>query len=523
MLIFLSNITKLHHISYTLYLVTLCFTTNYTIMFTNIAFYLCMGVTLLENIIDSDLANDYKLLLKIFDAIPDVIKVYKIDRTIIFFNEAACNFYERNPEEVYGKRCCQILDDKKYCDDCQFNKVIKTRKPISIERYYPKANKYMNVCYTPVLDNVGKITYIVERMVDITEKKTSTNLLRKDEKMYREIINAYPDGIMILQDNEIVLANSEINNLLQLSRYKTTEKSVFRYLPEKLRKIMSKVIRNTLKNKDSKVIREYSYLNEKGEKINLQFSLNYILYNGKEAVLAIIRDITELNKSLSMATEIQVSALQKVFPLCEKAAFEYIYYPANTVSGDYFKMYKISNELVVGVLIDVSGNGITAALNISAFDVLFLQEILENQSPLKILNELNLKYNKYNTNFIAACCFSIDFKNKQATVVGAGINEFLLKKSDCSISRMEVRGPFLGMFENSQFDEKTIKFESGDTFYFFTDGLDFVFDEDRIIQKYMEKAAIGEVKDYINNYLDDVMAENGKIKDDSSMLAIEIK
>lgn len=471
--------------------------------------------------ITNNLFNNPDVLFKVLNALPDVIKVYKKDKSIIFFNEAASHFYGRSPEEVYNKKCQEILDNGMQCDNCPFDKVLQTKNMVSIEKYYPKANKYMDLCCTPILDNSGKILFIVERLTDVTEKKTLSNLIKRDEKMYRQIVDFYPDGIIILQDYKIVLANNEINNSLGWSE--SSKKSILYYIPQKDRKNVTKLIRNILKNKDSKTIRHYTYTNSKKNKVSLQILLSYISYKDSDAILAIIRDTTEFKKSLDMATKIQSNSLQKNFPLDKKADFEYIYYPAHTVSGDYFKMFKINEDLVIGMLMDVSGNGVTAALNVSAFDVLFLEEILKTHDPLTILDSLNIKYNRYEKGFIAACCFSFNFAKKEALVIGAGINEFIVKRKSGLVEERTVKGSFLGMFENSVFDKQLIKFDSGDTFYFFTDGLDFVFDEDKVVQNYIKSSNIHQFKKYIDDYLNDMLIEKGKLTDDSSMLAIEIK
>lgn len=469
----------------------------------------------------NSLLSNPDILFKILNAIPDIIKVYKKDKSLIFLNEAACHFYNKKSEQVYNKKCHEVLHDINQCENCPLEELLETKSVVSVERYYPDANKYMDVCCTPIFSKNDEIIFIVERLTDVTEKKTIENLMKHDEKMYHEIVNFYPDGIAIVQDYKIVLTNNQAKNLLGLSE--ATKKSILYYLPEKDKKNVTKLIRNILKNKDTQIIRHYNYTNPENEKITLQFLLTYISYKGSGAILAVIRDTTEFKKSLDMATNFQSNNLQKNFPLQEKANFEYIYYPAHTVSGDYFKMFKISEDIVVGTLIDVSGNGVTAALNVSAFDILFLQEILKRHDPLTILNNLNAKYNKYEKGFIAACSFSFDFAKKEAIIIGAGINEFIVKRKNGTVEQRTVKGSFLGMFEDSIFDKQLIKFNSGDVFYFFTDGLDFIFDEDKIVESYMGASTIHQFKTYIDNYLNDMIIENGKLADDSSMLAIEIK
>lgn len=117
----------------------------------------------------------------------------------------------------------------------------------------------------------------------------------------------------------------------------------------------------------------------------------------------------------------------------------------------------------------------------------------------------------------------MDFKKKELKVVGAGINRFIFQRKGETVEEKIVRGPFLGMFENSDFSEETINFDSGDKVFFLSDGLDFIFDEDKIIQRYMGKVSISEFKAYIDEFLEDSRLDVGKLEDDCTMIAMEIK
>ena len=51
----------------------------------------------------------------------------------------------------------------------------------------------------------------------------------------------------------------------------------------------------------------------------------------------------------------------------------------------------------------------------------------------------------------------------------------------------------------------------------------FILDEDKIIQEYMENVSIHQFKKYIDEFLNDTILDDGKLKDDSTMIAMEIK
>jgi len=426
-----------------------------------------------------------KELHGILNGIPDLIKVYNTDYTISFLNEAGYSFYNKTPNEVKGKMCYEILDRKEKCTDCSFEEVMETKQMIIKERYIPELNKFMDVCYNPVLDEEGNISFIVERLRDITEKKILDKTLQDSKEKYKQILNNFHDAIVIIVDNKIVLANYEACNLMCLDYSELIDSNVYQYFQEKEKKDLHKRFRN---------------------------------------ILAVIRDITEVKLELNKAAELQRKTLQKCFPAENYINIVSVYVPANIISGDFYRVYKISEDLIIGIIIDVRGKGVSAALNISALDVLFLQEIAITHEPINIVNNLNKKLvSYYEENYIAVCCFSMDFYKKELRVVGAGVNQFIFQKKDKKVEEKIVEGAFLGMFENSEFAQQIISFESGDRVFFFSDGLDFILDEDKIIQRYMGKVSIDKFKEYIDEFLDDTLSEVGKLEDDCTMIAMEIK
>jgi len=465
-----------------------------------------------------------KELNGILNGIPDVIKVYNPDYTIAFLNEAGYGFYNKILQEVHGITCYEVLSRKEKCLECSLDEVIETKQMITKERYIPELNTFMDACYNPVFDEDGEILFIVERLRDITEKKILDKILKDSEERYKQILNSSPDAMIIIVDNRIVLANYEACNLIDLDYNELVGSNVYKHFHEKYIKSLHKRFRNIISQKEVKCTCDIEFCFSDGKFANLEISYSYIIYEGNSAILAVIRDITEMKQELNKAAEFQKNTLQECFPAEELVNIASIYMPANTISGDFYRICKINENLIIGIVVDVRGKGISAALNLSAFDVLFLQEVAITHEPINIVKNLNKKLvSYYKENYIAVCCFSMDFNQNELSVVGAGINQFILQKKDKKIEEMIAEGIFLGMFENSEFCEQTISFKSGDKIFFFTDGLDFILDEDKIIQRYMGKVNIYQFKEYIDAFLNDTILEIGTLKDDCTMIAIEIK
>lgn len=473
---------------------------------------------------EQDAAILEKELNGILNGIPDIIKVYNPDYTIAFFNEAGYNFYNRSSSEIKGRMCYEVLNRKDKCLDCSFDEVVQTKQMLSRERYIPELNTFMDVCYNPVFDDDGNILFIVERLRDITEKKFLDKILKDSKEKYKQILNNSPDAIIIIVYNKIVLANYEACKLLGLEYSEIIDSNVYKHFPDKYKKALHKRFRNVMFQKRVRDIDDYEFELGNNKKANLEVSFTYITYDGSPAILTIIRDITEMKKELNRAANLQKKTLQNSFPCEEYVNIVSVYKPAHIISGDFYRIQKIGEDSIVGIVIDVRGKGISAALSISALDILFIQEISDCHEPIDIVNNLNKKLvSYYEENYIAVCCFSMDFKKNELKVVGAGINRFIFQKKGESVEEKIVKGPFLGMFENSDFSEEIISFDSGDKVFFVSDGLDFIFDRDKIIQRYMGKVSINEFKDYINEFLEDTRLDVGRLEDDCTMIAMEIK
>ena len=465
-----------------------------------------------------------KLLETVLGGIPDIIGVYEPNNTILFYNKAGYDFYKTNLKEVHGKKCYEMLGRTHRCGHCNTEEAIRTKQMICNEKFIPELNKYMDSCCNPVLDDDGEVILLIEQLKDITEKKVLENILKETATNYEEIVNHSPDAIIIIVDGVIVLANTGASELLKITHDEIIGKQMnTRVLPEFVKPLKIRM-KQLIKEGNVKTSYDYKILRSDNIILDVEATSNIFLYQGKPAIQSVIRDITDLKRSLNKAASIQRLSLPTLFPIENKVNMETLFIPAKTVSGDFFYLHKVNEDLVVGIMADVNGKGISAALHISAFDVLFHEAVLVNADPFAILNELNIKIGNYlEENYIAACCFSLDFKNMKAKVVGAGINEFVFQKKNEKSLIETVKGSFLGMFQDSIFDEKIISFEPGDKFYFYTDGLDFIFNDEKIKEEHVENCFINETKKYLDNLITKMLCDIHGIKDDCTLLTIEIK
>jgi len=449
---------------------------------------------------------DYlEFLETIIKGIPDTINVYNLDCVLEFSNQNTVN--------------C-----KETFDNTDIKEVIKTKKIIEKEKYLSSSNKFMDICYKPIFNELGEVIFIIERQKDITERVVLGKIQKRSDSNFKNMIDSGPVAVIIVVKGIITFVSEGGKKILCSDFDKIVGKNFYSYIPKDKIKIARHRAKQILKNKIENITGEYKIMTENNKLITLEIMAGYFLYNGSEAVKIEARNISEMQKDINRAAKLQKDGLESNFPIPEKAIMESLYIPLKTISGDFYRIHKVDENYAVGILLDATGKGLGAALNVYALDVLFNEVVEVSKKPLEIIKMLNKKMMDYfEENFIAACCFSFDFKNKQVNVVGAGINELLIQRKGCEVEEVQVKGTPLGMFSNSYFSEKTFTIESGDKFYFFTDGLEFLFDSDKIIQKFMEKSTLKEVKDFLLEYIDDLSLDIEGIKDDCTMIALEIK
>ncbi|WNS75412.1 PAS domain S-box protein [Bacillus sp. DTU_2020_1000418_1_SI_GHA_SEK_038] len=151
-----------------------------------------------------------------------------------------------------------------------------------------------------------------------------------------------------------------------------------------------------------------------------------------------------------------------------------IYTPSDYVSGDFFDYYWDKEQgTLSGYIIDIMGHGLTAAYQNSILRVLFKQNFDKNRSLVDVLTTINKESMNYffEDTFAAALCFRLDVNKRILTYACAGINKFLIVNTDGERNIVKMAGSYLGILEESLFDEITIPVEQNESIFFLTDGL----------------------------------------------------
>src|ERR1022692_2857845 len=150
------------------------------------------------------------------------------------------------------------------------------------------------------------------------------------------------------------------------------------------------------------------------------------------------------------------------------------YMPAYAVGGDFYDFVDLGNGRVMGVIGDVSGKGVTAALTMARVSADIRRMATEVSGPAELLERLNhtLVARMQDDRFVTALCVLLDAPNKRWIFANAGHVLPLLRRSTGVVSRVAYSsGPPLGIVAHAQYREETISVAAKDILLLATDGV----------------------------------------------------
>lgn len=185
-----------------------------------------------------------------------------------------------------------------------------------------------------------------------------------------------------------------------------------------------------------------------------------------------------LEKELNIAKEIQQSFLPIEIPDLGGLQIGVKMNTARQVGGDLYDMIKLDDNKLGVMLGDVSGKGVPAALYMSRVVSVF-KTFVKGSTASEVLKNVNdnLCAESSSGLFVTMVYNVFDTENKTVNFAIGGHNPTLKISVNGETELLDVsEGMPLGMIE-SGFDEKTLKYEPGDIYVLYTDGVTEAMDE----------------------------------------------
>jgi len=166
---------------------------------------------------------------------------------------------------------------------------------------------------------------VLHRQKVMEEKNRAETALRESEEKHRNLVERANDGIVIVMDGLIKFVNTQIEKISGYSREELIGRPFADYIdPDERSRIADNYVRR-LSGENIESIYETAVRHKDGAKVEVEFNSGIIPYEGREALMVFIRDITERRRVQEererLISELQnaladVKKLSGLLPIC---------------------------------------------------------------------------------------------------------------------------------------------------------------------------------------------------------------
>jgi diguanylate cyclase (GGDEF)-like protein/PAS domain S-box-containing protein len=151
---------------------------------------------------------------------------------------------------------------------------------------------------TPLRGSDGELNGGILVLRDMADWKRAENALRESEERYRRLVELCPDPILVHCDGKVVYANPAT---VELAGATTAEdllgRSVLDFVPLELRAGVVERTQTTLETGEGSGMHESPLVRLDGELIHVESTSIPIMYEGRPAIQAVLRDVTERRRA----------------------------------------------------------------------------------------------------------------------------------------------------------------------------------------------------------------------------------
>ncbi|MBN2034322.1 MAG: PAS domain S-box protein [Deltaproteobacteria bacterium] len=239
--------------------------------------------------------------LRVFDSLSFPTLILSPDKTIVTANQKFLDKYAVSLEGLAGKTCHEIFYGSKIAcsmNVCPLSKVLDHKEGHSVltQVKNPQGEEdWEDRVFSPILDDNGKLIYVMESIRDVTKIKSLERALKETEELFEKVIQSSASAIVAAdRDGNILMMNRAAEELFGFTvREVKGEKNVIDlYHPGKAKQIMRDMRNEKIGGKGRLHMAKVTILNARGEEIPVELSASIIYEGEKEiATMGIYNDL----------------------------------------------------------------------------------------------------------------------------------------------------------------------------------------------------------------------------------------
>jgi PAS domain S-box-containing protein len=224
------------------------------------------------------------------------------DGTLTFVNDLYCSYFNKERNDLIGQNFFQFIPKRERQEVRQhFTSLNQQKAMITYEHQVIAADgilRWQQWTDRALFTADGKVTEYQSVGIDITDLKGTEIALRESEEKFRTVSEQSPNMIFINTGGKIVYVNQKCEEIMG---YKKEEfySPEFDFLtliaPESIETVRSSFKKHNAGQEVSPY--EYSLINKKGKRIEVIITTKLINFEGHQAILGIVTDISNRKKA----------------------------------------------------------------------------------------------------------------------------------------------------------------------------------------------------------------------------------
>jgi serine phosphatase RsbU (regulator of sigma subunit) len=202
----------------------------------------------------------------------------------------------------------------------------------------------------------------------------------------------------------------------------------------------------------------------------------------------------------ALAQQTQESLLPRSLPQFENFHIHAYNNPTRYVGGDFYDFLQLDSEKWMGILADVSGKGMPAALLSSMVLGALSMQFRSPAQPHDVLGDVNqlLSRKSLSSQFVTLFLFLLN-PHGEGQFINAGHEPaYLFRSATRTVEALASDSFALGMFDSSSYQSRPFQLNPGDVLVVYSDGLtdaqnraDVMFGEERLLAMIQQSAPSG--------------------------------
>ncbi|MFA5125027.1 MAG: PAS domain S-box protein [Patescibacteria group bacterium] len=318
--------------------------------------------------IEMELINSEDRMRAIYENSPVPIVLVGLDNKFISANPAAVRLWGYSEERLKKMTFADITHPDEIKRDVEKVKLLlKGKIPIyNVDKRYIRKDKkiiYGRVSATLIKDNSGEPLYFLTIIEDITQHKKWEEEIKQSEERYSNLVENSNDAVILIQEGIVKYANPAIKNITGMVPSDVVGKPMIDFIAPQYKSSVVSNYQRRMRGEKVETRYEFAVIDNHGKAIPVETNSSVIIFEGRPADMAILRDISKAKEVDRLKSEfISMSSHQLRTPLTGIKWFGELLLKEkigklNTEQRDFVEQIYHSNERMIKLvndLLDVS-------------------------------------------------------------------------------------------------------------------------------------------------------------------------